>query len=171
MGDNLVPLTIGLAVAGTLLLRLTGSAEGRAGHAGAVGGPLRRATVGLAGLVTVAAVTAGAMTVVVGHSGAEAAWTGTLEEARRPPATAATAPAVITLADVAQRGTPDACWTVVDGVVYDLTGFIARHPAGSDAILEMCGRDATEDYRDEHEGQPEPAEWLAVFRIGDLATG
>jgi cytochrome b involved in lipid metabolism len=149
---------IGLAVAGTLLLWLVADASA----------VVRRVDRVLSPLVGVAAVSAVVMTVWVGHTGADAAWDGVLDEARRPPMSATGYPAVITAADVAQRATPEACWTVVDGLVYDLTAFIARHPAGREAILEMCGRDATEDYRDEHEGQPEPAEWLAVFRIGEL---
>ena len=157
-GNNLLPLVVALAVAGTLLLWL-------APDESAVVRIVDRV---LSPLVGVAAVTAIFMTVWVGHTGADAAWDGVLDEARRPPSSATGSPAVITAADVAQRSTPDACWTVVDGLVYDLTAFIARHPAGQEAILEMCGRDASEDYRDEHEGQPEPAEWLAVFHIGEL---
>lgn len=160
-GNNLVPLAIGLAVVGTLVL-----------HLGRDRAPLLRRIDGvLSGVVALAAVAAVAMTAVVGHSGAEAVWDGVLDAARRPPASAADAPATITMADVARRSSPDECWTVVDGLVYDMTPFVARHPAGQEAIVEMCGRDATEDYREEHAGQAEPADWLAVFRIGVLSTG
>lgn len=55
-------------------------------------------------------------------------------------------------------------------MVYDLTDFIARHPAGAQAVVEMCGIDATEDFMSEHAGQAEPQGWLDVFQIGVVAA-
>ncbi len=53
--------------------------------------------------------------------------------------------ATYTLAQVAQHATKDNCWMALDSKVYDVTAFVASgfHP-GKAAILEGCGKDATE---------------------------
>lgn len=124
---------------------------------------LERVTAGLAALLGVATV---GMTYVVGHSGAEAVWAGTYEQAKQPPATVRLG--TISMAEVERNNTPQSCWSVVDGTVYDLSQFIARHPAGAGPVVDMCGKDASGSFNGAHEGQGEPEEWLAVFRIGQL---
>lgn len=124
---------------------------------------LERVTAGLAIVLSVGAL---GLTYIVGHSGAEAVWARTFEEARQPPATAGQGE--LTMAQVAARSTPDDCWTVVNGQVYDLTDFIARHPAGAGPVIDMCGKDASESFNGAHEGQAEPEGWLEVFAIGVL---
>lgn len=51
----------------------------------------------------------------------------------------------LTMDEVAKHNTPQDCWMVIEGTVYDVTPFIAAgmHPGG-EAILEGCGIDATE---------------------------
>lgn len=110
----------------------------------------------------------GGVTYAAGHSGAEASWAGTFEQARIPIASEQARLQPISMVEVARHATPEDCWSVVNGDVYDLTDFIARHPAGSAAVIEMCGIDATNDFMDEHAGQSEPLGWLEVFRIGRL---
>ena len=122
-----------------------------------------------AGVVSLLAVGSIVMTYVVGHSGAEAVWQDTLAEARQAPASATEVASPITLSEVAQHNTPQDCWTAVEGQVYDLTDFVARHPAGPAGVVSMCGTDATTLFNGEHAGQAEPESWLAVFRIGELA--
>ncbi|KAJ9142738.1 FMN-dependent dehydrogenase-domain-containing protein [Pleurostoma richardsiae] len=57
---------------------------------------------------------------------------------------------VISAQDVAQHNTPDDLWTVVDGVVYDLTEFAPKHPGGIDILAKYAGRDATAAYNTVH---------------------
>jgi predicted heme/steroid binding protein len=42
--------------------------------------------------------------------------------------------------EVAQHNTPNDCFLVVDGKVYDVTTFISRHPGG-EAIYKNAGKD------------------------------
>jgi cytochrome b involved in lipid metabolism len=77
-------------------------------------------------------------------------------------------PNVLSLEMVAQRNTPESCWSVVNGTVYDLTAWIEKHPGGSGRIIGMCGRDATTDYNRQHEGAGRPANALAEYRLGEL---
>lgn len=51
----------------------------------------------------------------------------------------------LTSDEVSLHSTPDNCWMIVENKVYDVTAFIAtqKHPGG-DAIIEGCGKEATE---------------------------
>lgn len=48
-----------------------------------------------------------------------------------------------TLEEIAKHDNVDDCWLVLDRKVYDVTEFVSSHPGGK-AILEGCGKDATE---------------------------
>jgi cytochrome b involved in lipid metabolism len=126
------------------------------------------------------------LVILAGHSGAEATWknrvateTTSVSPSPTPSATAsaevvptpsetAAAQSVLSLELVAQRNTPESCWSVVDGSVYDLTAWIAKHPGGSSRIIGMCGRDATASFNGQHGGEGGPASFLAEYRLGQL---
>jgi cytochrome b5 len=38
-------------------------------------------------------------------------------------------------------------WVIVDGVVYDVTGWIEEHPGGPDLLAKRAGQDVTETFR------------------------
>lgn len=47
---------------------------------------------------------------------------------------------------VAKHTSPESCWVVLYGNVYDVTNFLSEHPGGSKIILKLAGKDATEEY-------------------------
>lgn len=47
---------------------------------------------------------------------------------------------------VAKHTSPESCWVILYGNVYDVTDFLADHPGGSKIILKLAGKDATEEY-------------------------
>lgn len=47
---------------------------------------------------------------------------------------------------MAKHTSVDSCWVVLYGNVYDVTEFLPSHPGGSKIILQLAGRDATEEY-------------------------
>jgi len=53
-------------------------------------------------------------------------------------------------AEVAKHKSINDCWIIIDKRVYDVTGFLALHPAGSRIILMHGGRDCTSAFRDVH---------------------
>ncbi len=132
------------------------------------------------------AVTTTWVTVLAGHSGAVAVWASesttattatTATAAGRPapqasPSASGSAPASggYTLAEVARHNTQADCWSVVDGLVYRLTEWIAQHPGGAATIVGMCGGDASGAFRGKHATAPGPATALARYAIGDLAA-
>ena len=71
--------------------------------------------------------------------------------------------------DVKKRSTSSACWTVIDGNVYDLTKWIPAHRGGPQAIIFLCGKDGTSAYKVQHEGASTPMAALANYFIGPLA--
>ncbi|MEN9301340.1 MAG: hypothetical protein RLZZ254_1121 [Actinomycetota bacterium] len=116
-------------------------------------------------LASIAAVAALPLTYVAGHTGAESVWEEQYALAQEP---ISAGELKLTIDEVARRNSVESCWTVVEGVVYDMTSFVARHPAGAGDIQDMCGKDASEDFLGEHQGQGEPEKWLATLRIGVL---
>jgi cytochrome b involved in lipid metabolism len=42
-----------------------------------------------------------------------------------------------------QHNTPEDCWVAIHGIVYDLTDFAKKHPAGAQPIHMLAGRDGT----------------------------
>jgi len=61
----------------------------------------------------------------------------------------------ITLADVEKHSTKEDCWLVLSGKVYDVTEMIGKHPGG-EAILQGCGKDATELFETRPMGSKTP---------------
>jgi len=83
-------------------------------------------------------------------------------------AAATGAAAAITIAEVEKHATPQDCWSVVDGLVYDLTPWIPQHPGGPGVIEAMCGVDGTSLYNSQHGGSPQVASLLPTFEVGTL---
>lgn len=73
-----------------------------------------------------------------------------------------------TMAEVRQNNTASSCWVAVDGRVFNLTQWIARHPGGSGAITQLCGTDGTISFNSRHGGQSSPTAALESYDIGSL---
>lgn len=74
------------------------------------------------------------------------------------------------MAEISAHNTPEDCWVIVEGNVYNMSTYIDRHPGGSHAIAVMCGFDATNAFL----SMPDaviPAARLAMreFLIGTLS--
>lgn len=150
-GNRLIPVSI--VMAGTVLVMI---------FFGLVR-PVRYLGPGSRVLGAIAAIAVLPLTYVAGHSGAESVWEEQYAVAQEP---ISRDRVTLSMDEVRRHNTPEDCWTVVDGNVYDVTTFVARHPAGAGSIEEMCGADASEDFLGEHEGQGEPEKWLETLKIG-----
>ncbi|KAJ6899730.1 cytochrome b5 [Populus alba x Populus x berolinensis] len=72
-----------------------------------------------------------------------------------------------TMQEAAQHNTPQDCWIVIDGKVYDVGSYLDEHPGGDDVILATTGKDATDEFEDA--GHSKSArELLETFFIGEL---
>lgn len=80
----------------------------------------------------------------------------------------------LTSEEVSLHSTPDNCWMIVEDKVYDVTAFIAtqKHPGGA-AILEGCGKEATELFMTRPMGSgtahsSKAQEMLQQYYLGEL---
>ena len=128
----------------------------------------------LLGVVTsVAGLAVVGLSVITGHTGAEAVWQGKLQPASSSSATPSASTGEtggITMAEVAQHNSPNDCWSAIDGKVYNLTQWIDRHPGGAIVIKSLCGKDGSGGFNGQHQGQKRPADELTRFLVGTLAN-
>lgn len=80
-----------------------------------------------------------------------------------------------TLEQLAKHADKSSCWLAIDQKVYDVTPFVASgfHP-GEEAILQGCGKDATELFNTRPMGSgtshsERARDMLPKYFIGDLA--
>jgi len=75
------------------------------------------------------------------------------------------------MAEVAVHDTADDCWMVINGMVYDVTDYIALHPGGNN-ILAGCGIDATDIFESKPDsGEPHSANAVQIsqdYQIGEI---
>ncbi|CAK4011693.1 Cytochrome b2, mitochondrial [Lecanosticta acicola] len=57
---------------------------------------------------------------------------------------------LLSVEEISEHNTPDDCWIVVDGNVWDLTEFAPEHPGAPEIIWTHAGRDATTSYSSVH---------------------
>lgn len=113
-------------------------------------------------------VTVGGGTTGSGAAVPAQASTATAVQSESAPASKSNDSAVYTLDDVSKHNTPEDCWVVVDGGVYNVTDFLEDHPGGKRAITIYAGKDATEQFNMMH--RPEVlTKHGADFKIGSLA--
>ena len=96
----------------------------------------------------------------------------------KPVTTSSAAPDSVmtfTLEQLAEHSDKTSCWIAIDGKVYDVTPFVASglHP-GKEAILQGCGKDATELFNTRPMGSKtshseRARKMLPKYLIGELA--
>jgi len=70
--------------------------------------------------------------------------------------------------EVQIHNSEQSCWSVIRGKVYDLTDWINKHPGGKKAILNICGKDGTKIFVNQHGGKNNPEKVLSQFEIGEM---
>ena len=163
LGDILLPASIGLLALGLAFFFLSKSSFPKWATQFA----------GVAGTVAVVGVVA--LTVLVGHSGAEATWASRVlanqaEQLPTDPATGSSSESGLSATEVAKHNTASDCWSVIDGNVYDLSGFLPEHPGGQSVIEAICGKDGTKAFAAQHQGQGKPAMELEALLIGPFGS-
>eukprot|EP01061_Rhynchopus_euleeides_P047091 TRINITY_DN9268_c0_g3_i1.p1 TRINITY_DN9268_c0_g3~~TRINITY_DN9268_c0_g3_i1.p1 ORF type:complete len:257 (+),score=50.72 TRINITY_DN9268_c0_g3_i1:767-1537(+) len=71
------------------------------------------------------------------------------------------------MSEVRLHDSPESAWIVVSRRVYDVTGFIDRHPGGASIILKYGGRNATHPFMRIHSKTAKAD--IESFYIGNLA--
>ena len=172
LGDLLFPASIGLFFLGLAFYFFTKTKN-------------PKWTLQLAGGLSTAAV-AGVviLSVLVGHSGAEATWGNRIAATQAdelvaptdpPPGatdgtTGGTTDGGITVAEVQKHNSASDCWSVVNGDVYDLTSYVSQHKGGAAVIKAICGKDGTKSFSGQHAGASKPNADLSSLLVGPLAA-
>jgi len=72
------------------------------------------------------------------------------------------------MAQVAEHNSAVSCYSAIRGNVYDLTGWISKHPGREKAILNICGKDGTSAFAGKHGGKEKQEQALSGMQIGVL---
>lgn len=165
LGDILFPASIGLFLLGLTFFLITKSEKPK--WVLQLAGGL--STVAVAGVVI--------LSVLVGHSGAQATWGNRIAATQGQELPAPTQPTPdsssevgIGVAEVQKHNTAKDCWTVVNSNVYDLTNYISSHAGGASVLTAICGKDGTKAFSGQHAGAQKPNADLSSLLIGPLAA-
>ncbi len=173
-GEMLPPVAVALAVFSVIWLIVSRMSSSR--------GKILAAVIG--GVVIIVGIVAVVITVLAGHSGADATWgdrvsetdTAVVEpadeamvsEAPAEEAVPAADTSVLSLQTVALNDSEDSCWSVINGNVYDLTDWISSHPGGASRIIGLCGIDGTSQFEGQHGGSAAAESGLAGYLLGAI---
>ena len=72
----------------------------------------------------------------------------------------------VTREEVARHNTPDDCWIIISGKVYDITDWAPHHPGGAGIARMYAGKDGTAEFGDYH--SVKAVEHMVHFCIGEL---
>jgi cytochrome b involved in lipid metabolism len=79
-----------------------------------------------------------------------------------------TGPITLSATEVAKHNSSNDCWSIVNNQVYNLTSYINSHPGGAANINNMCGKDASSAFSNQHGSQGKPNNVLSGFVLGAL---
>ncbi|KAJ9555497.1 hypothetical protein OSB04_010111 [Centaurea solstitialis] len=59
---------------------------------------------------------------------------------------------VFNLDDVSLHNNDKDCWVIINARVYDVTNFLNDHPGGNDVLLDVAGKNASEEFEEAGHG-------------------
>ena len=79
-------------------------------------------------------------------------------------------PKTFSLEEVAKHNSAESLWVVINNNVHDVTAFRLMHPGGPELLLQLAGRDATEDAERAHGNSRKAKSLMSKYCIGTLAV-
>jgi cytochrome b involved in lipid metabolism len=125
------------------------------------------------------------LTILAGHSGAEASWKNRIaatqttaldntdpkaSNSASPKATSPTGTVTLSNAEISTHNSKSDCWSIVNGNVYNLTSYVSRHPGGQSVIANICGKDGSNAFTNQHNNQGKPNNTLSGFLLGAVGS-
>ena len=140
--------------------------------------------IGLKTLLIITALTSSWLTFLVGHSGAAATWEDRIAASVAEPlpesnqsgnpstgpsnSNPSTANITLSYAEVKKHNSKQDCWSIVNTNAYNLTSYVAKHPGGAGVISNICGKDGTKAFSNEHGSSSKPNNTLDAYLLGSL---
>jgi len=128
-------------------------------------------------VIPITAISSFVLTILVGHSGAQATWedriaqtqTTALEESGPKVSTPAGA-INLSNSEIKTHNLKSDCWSIVNGNVYNLTSYVKNHPGGAPVIANICGKDGSKAFVNQHNTQGKPNNVLSSFLLGPVGA-
>ena len=128
-------------------------------------------------VIPITAISSFVLTILVGHSGAQATWKDRIDQTQAN-ALAETGPKPINPAgtinlsnsEIKTHNLKSDCWSIVNGNVYNLTSYVKSHPGGASVIANICGKDGSKAFVNQHNNQGKPNNVLSSFLLGPVGA-
>jgi len=134
-------------------------------------------------VISITAISSFILTILVGHSGAEATWKYRIAESQAtvledsssnssstPKANTPTGTLNLSNSEIKTHNSKSDCWSIVNGNVYNLTSYVQNHPGGASVIANICGKDGSKAFINQHNSQSKPNNVLDSFLLGPLGA-
>ena len=145
-------------------------------------GAQRVINTGLSASLVATAAASAALTFIVGHSGAAATWEDRIAASVTQPL-APDSPTAdgsgkspssgkvnLVASEISKHSTAKDCWSIVNGNVYNLTTYVQSHPGGAGVIKNICGRDGSGAFKNQHGSSSKPNNVLSAFLLGSVGS-
>ncbi|MGA1113700.1 MAG: cytochrome b5 domain-containing protein, partial [Aquiluna sp.] len=76
----------------------------------------------------------------------------------------------LTIQEVSNHASKNDCWVIIDGGVYALDSYMAKHPGGTKVLAALCGKDGTQAFQSQHARQALPKAELEKHYLGKLGS-
>ena len=128
-------------------------------------------------VIPITAISSFVLTILVGHSGAQATWKDRINQ-NQATALAETGPKPInpagtislTNSEIKTHSSRSDCWSIVNANVYNLTSYVKNHPGGATVIENICGKDGSKAFVNQHNTQGKPNNVLSSFLLGPVGA-
>ena len=128
-------------------------------------------------VIPITAISSFVLTILVGHSGAQATWKDRIDQTQAT-ALEETGPKPINPAgtinlsnsEIKSHNLKSDCWSIVNGNVYNLTTYVQRHPGGASVIANICGKDGSKAFLNQHNTKSKPNNVLSSFLLGPVGA-
>jgi cytochrome b involved in lipid metabolism len=128
-------------------------------------------------VIPITAISSFVLTILVGHSGAEATWKDRINQ-NQATALAETGPKPInpagtislTNSEIKTHSSRSDCWSIVNANVYNLTSYVKNHPGGATVIENICGKNGSKAFVNQHNTQGKPNNVLDSFLLGPVGA-
>ena len=128
-------------------------------------------------VIPITAISSFVLTILVGHSGAQATWQDRIDQTQAT-ALEETGPKPINPAgtinlsnsEIKTHNLKSDCWSIVNANVYNLTSYVKSHPGGASVIANICGKDGSKAFVNQHNTQGKPNNVLSSFLLGPVGA-